>query len=371
MTKQMPYPVAIVGAGKIGQMVTRLLSRSGDYHVTLIDQDQVALDSVAGWPDVSTRRVNVQEGNELEDALRNQLAVLNATPYFLTERIASAARAVGLHYLDLTEDVRSTEKVKALARDSEFAFIPQCGLAPGFISIVTHNIASQFDSLDTVRMCVGALPQFPSNSLNYNLTWSTDGVINEYCEPCVAIQSGELVTVPALEQLERFSLDGMSYESFNTSGGIGTLAESYLGKVRHLSYQTIRYPGHRDIMKTLLHDLGLRDQRDLLREVLENAVPSTMQDVVLVFVTVSGHKNGRLLQETYANKIYSAEVGGEFCSAIQITTAAGMATVLDLLLSGEIPQSGFVKQEQIPLATFLGNRFGAYYKPDQIKDEAA
>jgi saccharopine dehydrogenase-like NADP-dependent oxidoreductase len=371
MSNKNSYPVAVVGAGKIGQMITRLLSNSGDYHVTLIDQDQAALDKLADWQHVSCRQVDVQADGELEAALAGQMALLNATPYFLTERIATAARHVGLHYLDLTEDVRSTEKVKELAKGASQAFIPQCGLAPGFISIVTHDIASQFDSLDTVRMCVGALPQFPSNSLNYNLTWSTDGVINEYCEPCVAIQSGELVTVPALEQLERFSLDGISYESFNTSGGIGTLAETWLGKVRHLSYQTIRYPGHRDIMKTLLHDLGLRDQRQLLREVLENAVPATMQDVVLVFVTVSGRKDGRLMQETYANKIYSAEVGGEFCSAIQITTAAGICAVLDLLLSGSLPQQGFVKQEEIPLATFLGNRFGAYYATPQIKDEAA
>lgn len=363
--------VAIVGAGKIGQMITRLLNSSGDYQITVIDQDAAALEALAEWSGVSCKQVDVQVPAELEKALAGHSAVLNATPYFLTECIATAARKVGLHYLDLTEDVRSTARVRELAEGASHAFIPQCGLAPGFISIVSHHIASQFDSLDSVRMCVGALPQYPSNSLNYNLTWSTDGVINEYCEPCVAIQSGEVVTVPALEQLQRFSLDGISYESFNTSGGIGTLAETYLGKVRHLSYQTIRYPGHRDIMKTLLQDLGLSEQRDLLKQVLENAVPSTMQDVVLVFVTVSGRKNGRLLQETYANKIYSAEVGGEFCSAIQITTAAGICTVLDLLLSGELPQSGFVKQEQIALPVFLGNRFGAYYQSTRIKDEAA
>lgn len=371
MTTQSLKNVAVVGAGKIGQMITGLLAGTGDFRVTLIDQDELALAKVAGLANVLTRRVDAQLPGELEAAFADQEAVLNATPFFLTERIATAARNSDVHYLDLTEDVRSTEKVKALAADASRAFIPQCGLAPGFISIVTSDIASHFDSLDTVRMCVGALPQYPSNSLNYNLTWSTDGVINEYCEPCIAIQSGELVSVPALEQLERFSLDGVAYESFNTSGGIGTLAETFLGKVRHLSYQTIRYPGHRDIMKTLLHDLGLRDQRDLLREVLENAVPATLQDVVLIFVTVSGRKNGRLVQETYANKVYSTEVNGEFCSAIQITTAAGICAVLDLLMAGALPQQGFVKQEQIALETFLGNRFGRFYRSTAIKDEAA
>ena len=365
------HSVAIVGAGKIGQMIARLLLSSGDYRVTVVDSDPAALDAITGDDALSRVQVDVTKPGLLEDVLRGHQAVLNATPFFLTERIASAARLADVHYLDLTEDVASTAKVRAMADGAARAFIPQCGLAPGFISVVSADMAREFDALDTVRMCVGALPQFPSNSLNYNLTWSTDGVINEYCEPCVAIQSGELRTVPPMEQLEKFSLDGITYESFNTSGGIGTLAETLMGKVNNLSYQTIRYPGHRDIMKTLLHDLRLRDRRDLLRDVLENAVPATMQDVVLVFVTVSGTKKGRLMQETYANKIYSAEVGGEFSSAIQITTAAGICAVADMLLGGELPQKGFVKQEDIALPRFLDNRFGQHYRGQSELKEVA
>lgn len=371
MRKQALTDIAVVGAGKIGTMITQLLAHTGDYRVTVIDQSEDRLAELPQMERIATMRVDVTEPGALEAALRGKMAVLNATPFYLTERIATAARAESVHYLDLTEDVASTEKVRQLAEDATSAFIPQCGLAPGFISIVTSDIAARFDELDTIRMGVGALPQYPSNSLNYNLTWSTDGVINEYCEPCLAIQSGILRSVPALEQLEHFSLDGIAYESFNTSGGIGTLAETLLGKVRHLSYQTIRYPGHRDIMKTLLHDLGLRDRRDLLRDVLENAVPSTLQDVVLIFVTVSGRRRGRLIQETYANKIYSAEVNGEFCSAIQITTAASICAVLDLLVSGQIPNQGFVMQEQIALPVFLANRFGRHYEQNVKMREAA
>lgn len=364
-------PIALIGAGKIGAMITELLVATGDYRVTLIDASAERLDALAGTADVTTQQLDVTDEAALSQALQGHFAVLSATPFYLTSHIANAARRAEIHYLDLTEDVASTEAVKALAEGATRAFIPQCGLAPGFISIVTYDIASRFDELDTIRMCVGALPQYPSTSLNYNLTWSTDGVINEYCEPCMAIQSGELRMVPPLEQLEHFSLDGTGYESFNTSGGIGTLAETLQGKVRHLSYQTIRYPGHRDIMKTLLHDLGLRDRRDLLRDVLENAVPATMQDVVLIFVTVSGKKGGQLLQETYANKIYSAEVGGKTHSAIQITTAASICAVLDLLAEGHLPQQGFVTQEEIALKQFLDNRFGRYYRQTRLVHEAA
>ena len=214
-------------------------------------------------------------------------------------------------------------------------------------------------------MRVGALPQYPSNALNYNLTWSTDGVINEYIEPCEAIVDGELVEVPALEEREEFSLDGVTYEAFNTSGGLGTLCETLKGKVRTLNYRTIRYPGHAAIMKALLNDLGLRHRRDVLKDIFENALPATMQDVVIIFVTVSGRKDGRLVQETYANKVYSAVVAGKMRSAIQITTAGSICAVLDMLAQGGLPGSGFVSQEEIGLADFLANRFGHHYAKDE------
>jgi saccharopine dehydrogenase-like NADP-dependent oxidoreductase len=186
-------------------------------------------------------------------------------------------------------------------------------------------------------------------------------VLSEYLQPCEAIVDGVLREVPALEELEEFSLDGVRYEDFNTSGGLGTLCEALGGKVRTLNYRTVRYPGHRDIMKALIHDLRLGQRPEVLKDILEHAIPGTMQDVVLVFVTVSGQKEGRLLQETYANKIYGGEVAGVPCSAIPITTASGIRAVLDLLALDKLPQKGFVRQEEIPLGAFLANRFGAAY----------
>ena len=134
--------------------------------------------------------------------------------------------------------------------------------------------------------------------------------------------------------------------------------------MRNLNYRTIRYPGHAAIMKALLNDLGLRNRRPLLKDILENAVPATLQDVVIVFVTVSGLKNGRLMQETYVNKVYAQVVGGQMLSAIQITTAGAVCAVLDLLADGRLPSKGFIRQEDIPLAAILGNRFGAFYAGD-------
>ncbi len=254
-------------------------------------------------------------------------------------------------------------------RAAQSAFIPQCGLAPGFITIVGYELARKFDELQDVRLRVGALPQYPSNALNYNLTWSTDGVINEYCEPCEEIANGELVQRPALEEREEFSLDGVTYEAFNTSGGVGTLCETLRGRVRNLNYRTIRYPGHVAIMKALLQDLRLRDRRDVLKDILEHALPTTLQDVVIVFVTVTGQKKGQLVQETYANKIYGQTVNGVDRSAIQLTTAAGICGVLDLLAERKLPQQGFVRQEDVPLQDFLSNRFGRIYAPPSAPDD--
>jgi saccharopine dehydrogenase-like NADP-dependent oxidoreductase len=353
--------VVIVGAGKIGSMIAELLSGSGDYSVTVVDRSQRQLDRLATTAPVTRITADITQGDTLCKVLTGRFAVLSAAPYHATHLVAKAAKASGAHYLDLTEDVASTRVVKQLAVGARTAFIPQCGLAPGFITIVASDLASRFDELHDVRMRVGALPKFPSNALNYNLTWSTDGVINEYCEPCEAIVNGPLRETQPLEELEEFSLDGVRYEAFNTSGGLGTLCETLAGKVRNLNYRTIRYPGHAAIMKALLNDLRLRDRRELLKDILENAVPITLQDVVIVFVTVSGKCEGELIQETYANKIYAASLNGRVRSAIQITTAGSICAVLDLLSAGRLPQSGLIRQEDIKLPAFLANRFGRFY----------
>ncbi len=353
--------IVVVGAGKIGATITRLLSHSGDYQVVVVDQSERNLSGIEAHPAVSTIAADIKQPGTLDDILKGAFAVLSAVPFHLTVTIAEAAGRVGVHYLDLTEDVASTREVKRIAASAKTAFIPQCGLAPGFISIVANDLSKRFDRLDSVRMRVGALPVYPSNALNYNLTWSTDGVINEYIEPCEAIVNGELTEVPALEEREEFSIDGVTYEAFNTSGGLGTLCETLKGKVRTLNYRTIRYPGHAAIMKALLNDLGLASRRDVLKDILENALPSTVQDVVIIFVTVCGWKENRLIQETYARKVYGEVVAGEMQSAIQITTAGSICAVLDMLADGTLKAEGFVHQEEINLDRFLANRFGRYY----------
>ena len=359
--------ITLLGAGHIGQTVARWLGETGDYEVTVVDRDADALARLAA-EGVDTRCADTGDARALALVLKGQDAVLNALPYHLAVTVATQARNAGCHYFDLTEDVAATRAIQQLAEGAATAFMPQCGLAPGFIGIAAHHLAQGFDTLQEIKMRVGALPAFPTNALKYNLTWSVDGLINEYCHPCEAIRDGRRIEVLALEGLEHFSLDGTEYEAFNTSGGLGTLCETLAGRVQTLDYKSVRYPGHRELMRVLLQELQLERDVETLKTILRRAVPSTMQDLVLVFVTVSGFKRGALVQEVFARKIFADRSESAPLSAIQITTAAGLCTALDLFREGRLPQSGFVRQEQVALPDFLANRFGrAYQQSRQVE----
>lgn len=358
--------VLLVGAGKIGGTIASFLSRSGDYDVLVADADDASLRRMAETAQVATIRLNADDPAALHKAASGRDVVVSATSFALNPAIAAVALGTGASYFDLTEDRQTTAAVRHISQNARpgQVFMPQCGLAPGFVSIAANHLTRDFDQLDEVRMRVGALPQFPTNEMKYNLTWSTDGLINEYGNPCEAVVEGRQIETLPLEGLEHFSLDGIDYEAFNTSGGVGTLCETHRGKVRTLNYKTIRYRGHRDLMAFLLNELRLNDRRPVLKDILENAVPITVQDVVLIFCTVSGWRNGGLIQVTDARKIYHGEHFGGQYSAIQITTAGSLCAVLDLHTHGRLPTKGFIRQEQVRLDDFLANRFGQCYACD-------
>jgi saccharopine dehydrogenase-like NADP-dependent oxidoreductase len=358
------HRVLLLGAGKIGRMIARFLKDSGDYDLLVGDVNEAALERVAKLTGTATRRVDAASSAELAAAMRGRQTVISALSFHHNPKVAQAALDAGASYFDLTEDVATSDAVAAIAANAAAGQIlmPQCGLAPGFISIVANDLIQWFEQVETVHMRVGALPQFPTGELKYNLTWSTDGLINEYCNPCEAVHEGKRIDLLPLEGLEHFSLDGVRYEAFNTSGGLGTLADTLAGKVRELNYKTVRYLGHCDHMKLLVGELRLSEYRDELKQLLERAVPVTFQDVVVTFCTVTGWRKGLLVQKSDARKIYHQQIGDESWSAIQITTAAGVCAVLDLHVAGRLPKRGLVRQEQVPFAEFLANRFGEYYE---------
>ncbi|HST36382.1 MAG TPA: saccharopine dehydrogenase NADP-binding domain-containing protein [Allosphingosinicella sp.] len=349
--------ILLVGGGKIGAMITELLANSGDYRVTVADRSDVALGKVARRERVDTLNLDVTNQDALAQALVGKFAVLSAVPFSFTRHVADGAAAAGVHYFDLTEDVETTRHVAGLARTARSAMMPQCGLAPGFISIAGGHVARRFDELEEVRLRVGALTQYPTNGLKYNLTWSTAGLIHEYLQGCEAIVDGEMRVVEPLEGLESFTLDGVDYEAFNTSGGLGTLCGRL--PARNLNYKTVRYPGHCAILRLLIRDLKLGEKPEQLVRIFDEALPLAYQDVVLIFVTAIGRIGGELKQESYAHKVYSrVDEAGRRWSGIQITTASAICAVLDLVREGALPQAGFIHHDQVDFDVFVANRFG-------------
>lgn len=361
------HRVLVLGAGKIGSLVACLLAERGTYDIHLGD---VSLDGPKhlvedlGLSRVTPCILDVRHPDAVGTylALHPVDAVVSSLPYYCNPTVAGLALTHGLHYFDLTEDVEVTNQIRVLSSGATHAFAPQCGLAPGFISIVTHDLMTHFETLDTVKMRVGALPVHPSNALKYSLTWSTDGLINEYGNLCYGIEAGEKVPLQPLEGYETIELDGLLYEAFNTSGGLGTLADTYDGQVTTMNYKTLRYPGHCEKIHLLMKDLKLNEDRDTLKRVLERAVPQTLQDVVLLYASVTGTKGGALFEENYVKKIYPQCIKGKLWSAIQVTTASSLCCVLDLVLTNPGRYTGFVTQESIPLKDFLANDFGACFR---------
>jgi saccharopine dehydrogenase-like NADP-dependent oxidoreductase len=357
--------VLVLGAGKIGGLIACLLAGSGDYVVHLADVDPAAPKRhplPAGK--VRTVILDAQDPSAVAAyAASNRVeALISSLPYHCNPQVARVARDHEAHYFDLTEDIAVTDEVRSIARGAPRAFVPQCGLAPGFISIAAGALMAHFDAVTTVKMRVGALPVNPNNALKYSLTWSTDGLINEYGNVCHGIEDGRKIALLPLEGYETITLDGVLYEAFNTSGGLGTLADTHAGRVRTMNYKTLRYPGHRDLIHFLMNELELNDDRATLKRILERAVPQTLQDVVLIYVAVTGRRGGELFEETYAKKVYPQTIAGEWWSAIQVTTAAGLSSIVDLVLDHPDDYRGLVTQERFLLADVLANRFGAHYR---------
>jgi saccharopine dehydrogenase-like NADP-dependent oxidoreductase len=360
------FNVAIFGAGKIGDAIAGLLTLSGRYKVKVCDYDiEQARKVASAWSGASPFLLDLKNEASAAELIKGMDAVISALPFHCNTTVAKIAAAVGVNYFDLTEDVETTKAVSAFASTSSACMMPQCGLAPGFISIAAAHLFKSFEKVDTVKMRVGALPLYPSNRLKYNLTWSTEGLINEYGNPCEVIDNFKRIQVLPLEGLETFSLDGNEYEAFNTSGGLGSLCHTLEGKVRKLDYKSVRYPGHRELMAFLMQDLRFNEDRETLRQVMERSISSTAQDKCLILVEVCGTIKSRLVQKSYASTVYNLHVGHRHLSAIQVTTASGVCAPMDLLLTGKITaKKGIIRTEDISLIDFLKNEFGQYYADD-------
>ena len=334
----MKHRVGIIGKGNIGWAIKELLKNDYD-----IKQGDI------------TDGFDARDIEQVRVFLKDVDAVISAGPFAINKNIGAVAAELNIGYFDLTEDVETTEFIRGIKSNN--VMMPQCGLAPGAINICAASLMKEFDHVSEVMMRVGALPRFTTNEMSYYLSWSTNGLINEYCNEADAIYEGKSIKVMPLEGAEKMIIEGESYEAFNTSGGCATMCETFENKVDNLSYKTIRYPGHLNHMKFLFNDLHLKKNKDVLEKLFDKEVPRTTNDVIIFFVKVIGEIEGVLQEKTYLRKIH----GDDRFSAIQRTTASGVCSCLEMYFKDQIKKNGFTKQESIVWEDFTANQFGSVY----------
>lgn len=346
--------VRVVGLGKVGELVALLLHEAG-FDVAGVDMRPhphlpfpvVAADST--------------DSSALRSALDGADAVVCCLPFALTLNVAEASARVGAHYFDLTEDVAITTRVRELSAESpDRVFAPQCGLAPGLIGIVGASVAASFDEVRSIDLRVGALPHHPVGQLGYAFIWSPEGVVNEYLNDCDVIRDGRRRMVPAMTEPETVVIGGTTFEAFLTSGGLGTLCETFEGKVERLDYKTLRYPGHFGLMRFVFDELLLRERPQLAGEILVNAKPPVDDDIVYLYAAVDGWNDGELSRRQYVRAWRPRDLAGETWRAISWTTACSVCGVVELVSTGGLEPKGFLRQESVPLSALLQTRSGTY-----------
>ncbi len=357
--------VAVLGLGKVGLLAAELLHDSG-FSVLAYDQ-RSASKEVSRF---ERRSVDVADLAALRPELEQVDAVLSCLPYSLNTGVAETAHGLGIHYFDLTEDVPTTARIRELAGSSRGLMAPQCGLAPGFVGIVAASQVEGFDRCRSVRMRVGALPQHPVGLMGYAFNWSSEGVVNEYLNDCEVIEQGVHKWVSPMEWHETIYVDGTQLEAFTTSGGLGTMCETYLGRVDNLDYKTMRYPGHMKLMNFFFHELLMRERRELAGEILTEAKPPVNDDVVYLHVAAEGYVDDQLGRVEYVRAFKPRQLAGRSRTAIAWTTAGSVVAVMELVRDGLLPRQGFLKQEEIPLDAFLATTTGDLFDLSEVGGSA-
>lgn len=346
--------VLVLGLGKVGYLVAFLLHQTG-FKVTGAD-----LKVTESFP-YPIQAIDVTNETDLHKALKDHDAIISCLPYNFNAGVAKIAAQCATHYFDLTEDVNTTKEIIAMSQNADIVMAPQCGLAPGFIAIVGAYLAKKFERIRSIKLRVGALPQHPTGLLGYAFNWSPEGVVNEYLNDCEVIENGVRKWVSPLEWLEKIVIDGVQLEAFTTSGGLGTMCETYDGLVENLDYKSIRYQGHAALMNFLLHELLMRENRQATGKLLVNAKPPVSEDVVYIHASVEGWVHDQLTREEFVRAYPPIEIAGKTRRAIAWTTAASVCAIVEMVNSGTLPGKGFIKQENIPLASFLTTHNGRLY----------
>ena len=341
--------IGIVGGGRIGKAIYHLLIDGN------ICQDVYVADIRSERPEDIKQEHYVQISNSFNEFVQGKTLIINALPYTENIKLFRACYNFKVPYFDLSEDDQLDNMLKEQHNHLDLPFImPHCGLAPGMSTVIAQGLvdAEGEDVIKDIKIRVGALSNNASNKLRYHSSWSGDGLVNEYTGDCNVIHEGKLRAEKALTGYERITIDGAEYEAFNTSGGIGTYAHTLSsGKAINANYKTLRRIGHHDYVDFLFNDLEL--SKDTLKDIFKNNIPTTTKDCVLLYVQVDG--------EEYYKKFMPEVIQGRKYTAIEMTTAIGLISMVELFLKGKLATSNYYRQEWVDWSDISRTTYGWYY----------
>ena len=363
----MGYPVLVLGSGRMAQRIARAFADDPAFAPTLAARDaEGALPS--GLPVLPPLTGALSEA--LATALRGQAAVVLADAALTGAEVARAAIAAGCHYLDIAESAASGAAIARLspsAVETGVTLAPGCGLAPGWVTALTAEALDASEPEDEITVLVGVLPAQPTNRLGYANIWGIEGLVGEYTGRCVAVRSGQLVELPPLSEEETLHLSGLRLEAFTTAGSLDAVARAWQGRIRGLTFKTLRHPGHLDYVRFLLDDLGLSRRLYQFRSLLTTALPRTEDDRVLIAIR---HRRGRT-ERLDSHAIHAGLSGpGAPVSAVSTVTAAHVCATLDLVRQGLVAP-GFVAPGDLRPTHLRKSAFFGLLAPERVAGCAA
>ncbi|WP_085993188.1 saccharopine dehydrogenase family protein [Oceanobacillus senegalensis] len=358
--------VGVLGSGLMGKEAARdLVESKGVTAVGLADVDMdraVAVCNSLQSSKLQAFRVDASKRQELESFMKKFDVIINALFYSFNEVVAKSAIRVGVHSVDLGGHIgHITDKVLDLDDDAKKAgvtLIPDLGVAPGMINILSGYGASKLDSVKSIKLYVGGIPLRPTPPFEYNHVFSMEGVFDHYTDSALIIRDGMKQEIPSLSEIEEVHFERFApLEAFHTSGGTSTLSLSY-PSLEELEYKTIRYPGHAEKFK-LLVDLNLTrkdydvnvngkkiNPREVFLKVLDPIVElGDKDDVVLLRVIVSGVLDGK--SATYPFEMVTYKDRTTKVTAMARATANTISVVAQMIGSGVIIDRGVFPPEKI------------------------
>ena len=355
--------ILVLGAGRMGYGAAFDLVHNspGVEAVTIADFDIGKAERAAekiGTSRIEARRVDASNYSDIVALFTGHDSVISCVNYWYNESLSKAAIETRSNFCDLGGNNYVVDAQLALDAEAKTAginIIPDCGLAPGMVSILAMHGAAKFDQLDEIHIRVGGLPQEPQPPLDYQLVFSVEGLINEYVEVARVIRDGQIMNVQSMTELESLEFDGFPpLEAFQTSGGTSTLPDTFLGRIKELDYKTIRYAGHCEKFKTMI-DLGFCSSdeivadfvkvkpRKVFGELLQQHLPADGPDYVLVRLEFTGTAGGESKRLVY--DIVDKQDESTGLSAMMRTTAFPASIIAQMMAKGEVLARGATPQE--------------------------